>query len=73
MTAIVYETQKFRNDQIANYADALKKQGYEVAAYANRNDALGALRPAAAQPGGGVPTTGVPGRAPAPPAPAAYC
>ena len=23
MTAIVYETQKFRNDQIANYADAL--------------------------------------------------
>jgi two-component system, OmpR family, response regulator len=28
----------------ANYADALKKQGYEVAAYANRGDALGALR-----------------------------
>ncbi len=34
-------------------------------------DDLGALRPAAAPPGGGVPTTGVPGRAPAPPAPPA--
>jgi two-component system OmpR family response regulator len=28
----------------ANYADALKKQGYEIATYANRSDALGALR-----------------------------
>ena len=28
----------------ANYADALKKQGYEVATYANRGDALAALR-----------------------------
>src|ERR1700730_1276707 len=28
----------------ANYADALKKQGYDVATYANRGDALGALR-----------------------------
>jgi uncharacterized membrane protein len=34
-------------------------------------DHLGALRPAAAPPGGGVPTTGVPGRAPAPPTPPA--
>src|SRR5947208_16230603 len=28
----------------ANYADVLKKQGYEVAAYAGRNEALGAFR-----------------------------
>jgi|SRR5579862_1495522 len=28
----------------ANYADALKKQGYEVAAYGNRPDALAAFR-----------------------------
>jgi two-component system OmpR family response regulator len=28
----------------ANYADALKKQGYEIATYPNRSDALGALR-----------------------------
>ena len=28
----------------ANYADALKKQGYDVVTYANRTDALGALR-----------------------------
>src|ERR1700746_3799787 len=28
----------------ANYADALNKQGYEVAAYASRGDALAALR-----------------------------
>jgi two-component system OmpR family response regulator len=28
----------------ANYADVLKKQGYEVAAYAARNEALGAFR-----------------------------
>src|ERR1700730_18114546 len=28
----------------ANYADALKKQGYEVAAYADRQSALAALR-----------------------------
>jgi DNA-binding NtrC family response regulator len=28
----------------ANYADVLKKQGYEVAAYAGRSEALGAFR-----------------------------
>src|ERR1700704_2273154 len=28
----------------ANYADVLKKQGYEVVAYAGRNEALGAFR-----------------------------
>src|SRR5438132_953887 len=28
----------------ANYADVLKKQGYEVAAYAGRNEALSAFR-----------------------------
>src|ERR1700680_4704205 len=28
----------------ANYADVLKKQGYEVATYAARSDALGAFR-----------------------------
>ena len=28
----------------ANYADALKKQGYEVAAYASRPEAISALR-----------------------------
>ena len=28
----------------ANYADVLKRQGYEVAAYANRADALAAFR-----------------------------
>src|SRR5438046_526202 len=28
----------------ANYADVLKKQGYDVAAYANRADALAAFR-----------------------------
>ena len=28
----------------ANYADALKKQGYEVSAYASRADALAAFR-----------------------------
>src|SRR5438309_4862596 len=27
-----------------NYADVLRKQGYEVAAYGNRNDALAAFR-----------------------------
>ena len=28
----------------ANYADVLKKQGYEVAAYGGRGEALGAFR-----------------------------
>ena len=28
----------------ANYADALRRHGYEVATYANRADALGAFR-----------------------------
>jgi len=28
----------------ANYADVLKKQGYEVAAYGGRNEALAAFR-----------------------------